>query len=99
MVLAAVHKLLDPDADLDDMCISALQSEAVSPEERALPRFSHRSLKQLPTWDLWHKNKLEQLDQMKALGMFGAPTKLPEGGILMRFHWQYRIKVNGKRRS
>jgi len=76
-----------------------LQSEAISPEERALPRFSRRGLKCLPTWDLWHKNELEQLVQMKALGMFGSPIKLPEGGILMRFHWQYRIKVNGKRRS
>jgi len=76
-----------------------LQSEAISPEERALPRFSRRALKRLPTWDLWHKNELEQLDQMKALGMFGLPIKLPEGGILMRFLWQYRIKVNGKCRS
>jgi len=23
------------------------------------------------------------------LGMFGSPIKLPKGGILMRFHWQY----------
>ena len=43
VVLAAVHKLLDPDADLDDMHISASQSEAISPEECALPRFSRRS--------------------------------------------------------
>jgi len=78
--------------------VSALQSEAISPKERALPRFSRRALKRLPTGDLWHKNELEQLDQMKALGMFGLPIKLPKGGILMRFHWQYRIKVNGKQR-
>jgi len=54
-------------------------------------------LQRLPTWDLWHKNEFEQLDQFKALGMFGAPVKLPEGGILMRFHWQHQIKVNGSR--
>jgi len=65
VVLAAIHRLLDPDADLDELRVSALQSEAISPEERALPRFSRRALKRLPTWDLWHKN-----DQMKALGMF-----------------------------
>jgi len=99
VVLAAIHSLLDPDADLDELRVSALQSEAISPKECALPRFSRRALKRLPTWDLWHKNELEQLDQMKALGMFGSPIKLPEGGILMRFRWQYRIKVNGKRRS
>ena len=79
--------------------MSALQSEVISPAERALPRFSRRALKHLPTWDLWHKNELEQLDQMKALGMFGSPIKLPKGGILMRFHWQCRIKANGKQTS
>jgi len=99
VALAAMHRLLDLDADLDELRVSALQLEAILPEERALPRFSGRALKRLPTWDLWHKNELEQLDQMKALGMFGSPVKLPEGGILMPFHWQYRIKVNGKRRS
>jgi len=89
VVLAAIHRLLDPDADLDKLQVNALQSEAISPEERALPRFSRRALKCLPTSDLWHKNELEPLDQMKALGMFGAPIKLPKGGILMQFHWQY----------
>jgi len=52
VVLAAIHRLLDPDADLDELRVSALQSEAISPEERALPRFSRRALKRLPTWDL-----------------------------------------------
>jgi len=96
VVLAAMHRLLDLDADLDELRVSALQSKAISPEERALPWFSRRALKPLPSWDLWHNNELEQLDQMKALGMFGLPMKLPEGGILMRFHWSYQIKVNGK---
>ena len=76
VALAAIHRLLDPDADLDELRVSALQSEAISPEEHALPRFSRRALKRLPTWDLWHKNELEQLDQMKALGMSGSPIKL-----------------------
>ena len=98
-VLSAIYKLLDPDSDLDDLKIQVLQSEAITPEEQALPRFSRRALQKLPTWDLWHKNEIEQLDQMKALGMFGDPVPLPDGAILMRFHWQYRIKVNGKRRS
>ena len=98
-IVAAIHRLLDPDLDLQEARVNALQSEMITPEERALPRFSRNALKRLPTWDLWHKNELEQLDQMQDLGMFGAPQPLPEGGILMRFHWQYRIKVNGKRHS
>ena len=98
-IIAAIHRLLDPDLDLQEARVNALQSETITPEERALPRFSRNALKRLPTWDLWHKNELEQLDQMQDLGMFGAPQPLPEGGILMRFHWQYCIKVNGKQRS
>jgi len=98
-VIAAIYKLLDPESDLEDLKMQALQSEAITPEEQALPRFSRRALKGLPTWSLWHKNEIEQLNQMHDLGMFGDPVQLPEGGILMRFHWQYRIKVNGKRRS
>ena len=44
VVLAATHRPLDPDADLDELRVSALQSEAISPEERA-----RRALKRLPT--------------------------------------------------
>jgi len=56
VVLATTHRLFDPDADLDELRVSASQSEAMSPEEHALPRFSRRALKRLPTWDLLHKN-------------------------------------------
>jgi len=51
-VLAATHRLSDPDADLDELRASASQLEVISPEERALPTFSRRALKHLPTWDL-----------------------------------------------
>jgi len=40
VALAAMHRLSDPDADLDELRVSALQLEAISPEERALPIFS-----------------------------------------------------------
>jgi len=50
--LVATHRLPDPDADLDELRVNALQSEAISPEEPALPRFSRRALKNLPAWDL-----------------------------------------------
>jgi len=45
VVLAATHRLLDLDADLDELRVSAFQSEAISPKERALLRFSRRALK------------------------------------------------------
>jgi len=44
VVLAAIHRLLDPDADLDELRVSALQSEAISPEERALPSVGQSDL-------------------------------------------------------
>jgi len=37
VVLVAIHRLLDPDTDLDELGVSALQSDAISPKERALP--------------------------------------------------------------
>jgi len=49
VVLTGIHRLLDPDADLDELRVSELQSEAISPEERARPRFSRRALKHLST--------------------------------------------------
>ena len=31
--------------------------------------------------------------------MFGEQCKLPPNGVLLRSHWQYQVKRNGKRRS
>ena len=36
-VISAIHRLLDPDEDLDGLRVNALQSKTISPEERALP--------------------------------------------------------------
>ena len=105
-IQASVSQLLYPPiADLPahpdppHETIHALQSEAITDAERALPRFTRHRLKKLDTWPLWHKNEVTQLDQMYDLGMFGSPTRPPPAAQILRLHWQYRIKVNGKRRS
>jgi hypothetical protein len=82
-----------------DLLISALSSEAVTAEERALGTFTRRKLKTLPTWDLWHLAETKQLDQFERLGMYGKPCLPPPGAIILRSHWQYRVKTSGKRRS
>lgn len=105
--LRAIHALrVDPDStapplsnDEIELLISALSSEAVTDEERALGTFTRRKLKTLPTWSLWHLAEKKQLDQFESLGMYGKPCVPPPGAIILRSHWQYRVKTSGKRRS
>jgi hypothetical protein len=105
--LRAIHRLHTSDpVDCDDLTsseidlmISAIQSDAVTDAERALNSFTRRRLKTLDTWPLWHKNEVKQLDQFHELGMYGPPCYPPKDAILLSSHWQYRIKLCGKRRS
>jgi hypothetical protein len=106
--LRAIHALRVDPAENDapplttdeiDLLISALSSEAVTYEERALGAFTRRKLKTLPTWDLWHLAEKKQLDQFELLGMCGKPCLPPPGAIILRSHWQCRVKLSGKRRS
>ena len=98
-VQAAIDLLLQPSLPDEIAHLHALQSEAITPEERALPRFTRRTLQTLPTWPAWHDAETQQLDQFQLLGMFGTPQKPPRGAIILRPHWQHRVKAGGKRRS
>ena len=91
----------DPDVPLDEIAlhVSAIQSDSITPEEEALGTFTRRKLKKLSTWSKWQEGEFQQLDHFRDLGMYGAPCKLPRGGILLRPHWQYRVKTDGTRRS
>jgi hypothetical protein len=53
----------------------------------------------LDTWPQWHASKQTQLDQFHELGMYGKPCYSPPGAITLSPHWQYRIKISGKRHS
>jgi hypothetical protein len=105
--LRAIHALhsSNPEASDDitndeiELLISALQSKAITPAERALGHFTRRKLKTLDTWPQWEAGEHKQLNQFHDLGMFGSPCSLPSGAILLNSHWQYRIKLSGKRRS
>jgi hypothetical protein len=56
--------------------ITALQSESITKEERALGTFTRRKLKTLPTWSLWHLAEKKQLDQFESLVMYGKRPAL-----------------------
>ena len=82
-----------------DMVVHAIQSQAITPAEQALGRFTRRKLKSLDTWDKWRAGEHKQLDHFHSLQMFGPPVPKPPGAIVLRPHWQYSIKRDGTRRS
>jgi hypothetical protein len=97
-----------PDLDFSEQSISAaeiqviihaIQSQAITPAEQALGRFTRRKLKKLDTWPLWLEGERKQLDQFVALRMYGKPVPRPKNAIVLRPHWQYSIKSDGTRRS
>ena len=85
--------------DVLQVLVHAIQSNSITPTEQALGRFTRRKLKTLDTWDQWLAGERKQLNQFHDLDMFGPPTRLPPGGILLRPHWQYSVKRDGTRRS
>ena len=82
-----------------DLLIRVITSHAATPEELALGTLTRRKLKTLPTWPLWNAAEEKQCDQFQTLGMFGKPCTRPPDAIVLRPHWQYKIKTCGKRRS
>ncbi|MCE2995760.1 MAG: hypothetical protein LW863_09190 [Flammeovirgaceae bacterium] len=86
-------------SEIIDMGILALESAAITPEEKALGHFTRRKLKTLSTWPEWQAGEFQQLDQFRDLGMYGNPCVAPPGAVILRMHWQYKIKRDGTRRS
>ena len=86
---------------IEDMTVMlhALQSDSITPAEQALGHFTRRKLKTLDTWPQWQAGEQTQLDHFEKLNMYGKPVSPPPGAIILRSHWQYRVKTNGTRRS
>jgi Reverse transcriptase (RNA-dependent DNA polymerase) len=86
-----------------DMQIHSLSAASTgTDEERMLPRLTRARLKRLSTWDLWQrgeKGEFAQLDAMAKQGMYGPPTDLPKGAVLLRQHWTYIFKSDGTRKA
>jgi hypothetical protein len=86
-------------SDALHFALNAISSDSITPEESALGSFTRRKLKRLSTWPQWQAGEFQQLDRMHALGMYGEPVDPPPNAIVLRQHWQYKIKRNGVRRS
>jgi Reverse transcriptase (RNA-dependent DNA polymerase)/GAG-pre-integrase domain len=70
-----------------------------TPAEQSLSRFTRARLKQLSTWEQWRASEHKQLDNMAEQGMYGLPTRAPEGAIVLRSHWTYSFKGDGTRKA
>jgi len=82
-----------------EMVIQAIQSQAITPAEQAIGRFTRCKLRSLSTWEQWRAGKYKQLDHFHDLKMYGEPVRKPPGAIVLRPHWQCSIKRDGTRRS
>ena len=74
----------------------------MTPEEEALGYFARRKLKRLATWNEWEAGEHKQISQFMKQKMFGDPIDplhILDNGIIMRPHWQYKMKRDGTRRS
>jgi len=82
-----------------EMVIQAVQSQAITPAEQAIGRFTRRKLHSLSTREQWRAGEHKQLDHFHDLKMYGEPVRKPPGAIVLRPYWQYSIKQDGTRRS
>lgn len=81
------------------LAINAIASAATTSAEAAIGTFTRRKLRKLETWPEWKAGEKKQLDQFHDLGMYGEPIPRPPGAIVLRPHWQYRVKRDGTRRA
>ena len=87
--------------------IRCLQTTAMTEEERALSKFSHRNLKKLSTWPEWQQAFYKQLDSHFDDGTLGLPvhksTLKPNAeGVppqVLCFVWSNLMKTDGTRKA
>jgi hypothetical protein len=81
-----------------------LQTADMTPEERRLSKFSHRTLQHLPNWTTWDAAFNAQLDTHCTAGLFGQPVPRPKpiDGVppnILRIQWSNVIKPDGTRKA
>jgi hypothetical protein len=67
--------------------------------ERAIGHLTRRKLLQLSTWPAWQDAIFEQLDNMAKQDMYGAAVVPSPDAIILRQHWTYIIKKDGRRKA
>ena len=81
--------------------INSITSQAITPAEQTLGKFTCRKLKNMDTLDKWVAGKRKQLNQFYDLQMFGKSILCPteDNVVLLWSHWQYRVKRDEQRRA
>ena len=104
--IAALRSSLDfsEDSILTDIMltvIDSITSQAITPVEQALGKFTRCKLKNMDTWSDWEAGERKQLNQFHDLQMFGDDIERPleENAIILQSHWQYHVKQDGQRRA
>ena len=87
--------------DLILIIINSITSQAITPAEQALGKFTCRKLKNRDTWNEWVTGERKQLNQFYGLQMLGQSIIRPteENAVILRSHWQYHVKRDGQRRA
>ena len=82
------------------LCINTLTSDSITPEEEALGYFTRKKLQQLSTWEEQKEDENKHIDQFVFQTMFEKPQDpngVPNGSIILQYHWQYAVKRSGVR--
>jgi len=66
-----------------EMVIQAIRSQAITPAEQAIGRFTRHKLRSLSTWEQWRASEHKQLDHFHDLKMYGDPVRKPPGTIVL----------------
>jgi len=82
-----------------EMVMQVIQSQAITPAEQSVGRFTRRKLCSLSAREQWRAGEHKQLDHFHDLKMHSEPVKRPPSAIVLRPHWQHSIKHDGTRRS
>ena len=69
--------------------INSITSQAITPAEQALGKFTCRKLKNMDTWDEWVAGEHKQLNQFYDLQMFSKSILRPteDNAVTLRSHW------------
>ena len=82
--------------------INTLHSNKMTPAEAAMGHSTHRKLQKLENWKEWLQGETDQLNDFHQQGMFGIPTDpatIPKDSVILRPHWNYMVKQDGRQRS
>ena len=74
--------------------VNSVTSQAITPAEQALGKFTRRKLKNMNTWNDWEAGERKQLNQSHDLQMFGHHMARPleENVVILCLHKQYHVK-------